>query len=548
LFDHSAWRVTALLAAIASSPEYARVGLVVDIGTFLLVFIAASYGFKTIGGASNNAGESAVRLVSVLGGAWGVIQLLDILAHFFDPIPYVRFVRLATAAVGWSAIVILVPILLRVISEREARRVHDRQIAEQELLDSNLELMRVVQERTDAVALLNESLEVQQAEARMLALVARYTDNAVIITDALGVIEWVNDGFTRITGYTLDDAIGKKPGDLLQGPETDPAAVLQMRWAREHAEPVRVEVLNYSKFGQRYWLAIAMQPIFDPEGKLINFIAIQNDITERKRAEKELQLAKEAAEAASRAKSQFLANMSHEIRTPMNGILGMTELTLETDLNPEQRHSILLVKSSAEVLLAVINDVLDFSGIESGSLILEPNPFRLRAHLQEWISALVLKAEAKKLALVLRVSPSVPDRVVGDPLRLRQVLDILVGNSIKFSERGTIVVDVQQTSAAGPSNPLVLHVSVSDMGIGIPPHALARLFEPFEQADSSLTRNYGGTGLGLAIAARLVALMNGTIWVNSQPGDGSTFHFTARFAIDDHTGGQTVLENPATVL
>jgi PAS domain S-box-containing protein len=414
---------------------------------------------------------------------------------------------------------------------------------------SNKQLLEIIDDRTKAVTLLEQALrteiadriqaerqlELQAAEARKLALVARYTDNAVVITDAAGRIEWVNDGFTRITGYTLDDAIHQKPGDLLQGPETDPATILLLRSARERAMPIHVEILNYTKFGRKYWLAIAMQPVFDADGTLINFIAIQTDVTERKRAEQELERAKDAAEAASRAKTQFLANMSHEIRTPMNGILGMTELTLETELNPEQRQSILLVKSSAEALLTIINDLFDFSNIEASRLLLEPVPFHLRSHLHQSLAFSVLMAKAKKLELDIRVSPSVPDRLIGDPHRLRQILENLVGNAIKFSDKGNIVVDVDQKPVDGAPNLLELQVTVTDMGIGIPARALPRLFEPFEQADGSLTRQYGGVGLGLAITARLVALMNGQISVDSQPGLGSTFKFTAIVAIPDQT-------------
>jgi PAS domain S-box-containing protein len=270
---------------------------------------------------------------------------------------------------------------------------------------------------------------------------------------------------------------------------------------------------------------------------------------ERKRAEEALREAKDAADAASRAKSQFLATMSHEVRTPMNGILGMTELALDTDLSPEQREYLQLVKSSADSLLTVINDVLDFSKIEAGKLDLDPAPFALRDNLGDTLRALGLRAHAKGLALTSHVDPEVPDAVVGDPDRLRQVLLNLVGNAIKFTERGEVAVRVSldgpettgngngSGNGNGASDPpvpapvpeVLLRFAVRDTGIGIPADKLAAVFEPFVQADGSTTRKYGGTGLGLSISARLVALMGGRLWAESTPGVGSTFHFTARF-------------------
>jgi PAS domain S-box-containing protein len=373
-----------------------------------------------------------------------------------------------------------------------------------------------------------QALRESQAEARKLSLVASKTDNLVIIGSADGRIEWVNSAFCRVMEYTLDEVVGKDPGRLLSGPDTDAAQSDLIRDEIAKGNGTNTEIVHYSKSGRKYYLHLEVQVVRNQAGQVENFIAIENDITSRVETENQLRRAKAEADFASRAKSEFLASMSHEIRTPMNGVIGMTSILMETSLTAEQRDFVNTIRSSGEALLTIINDILDFSKIESGKMELERAPFELALCVEEALDLFAPTAAAKRLEIGYHVEPDVPPWIVGDVTRLRQVIVNLVNNAIKFTPTGSISIQVRRipldaSVRATPAGRMRLEITVQDTGIGIPPDRIDRLFKAFSQVDSSTTRKYGGTGLGLAICQRLCQLMNGDIRVESTLGKGSMF-------------------------
>ena len=344
----------------------------------------------------------------------------------------------------------------------------------------------------------------------------------------------VNPAYVQMLGYARkEDLLSVEIPTTLYTSQADYEAFRSRLLAAEAIQEYTGRLRK--KDGSDVIVEMNVRVVRDPKGAVRYFEGFVNDVTERKRVEMALQQAKEAAEAANQAKSQFLANMSHDIRTPMNGIIGMTGLVLDSHLTEEQREYLTVVKASADSLLRLLDDILDFAKIEARKLDLEPLEFRLRETLDNTLKALAVRAHTKGLELAGRIAPGVPDRLIGDSARLRQILVNLLGNAIKFTERGEVVVEVEEAEPSGaltsgsPNDSVRLHFSVRDTGVGIPLEKQDSIFEPFVQADNSTTRHYGGTGLGLAISAQLVTLMGGRIWVDSQPEQGSTFHFTVEF-------------------
>ena len=370
----------------------------------------------------------------------------------------------------------------------------------------------------------------QHAEARYQTFMNNIPANA-LIKDSHGRILYINEPMSKTYNVKLEDLQGKLVADWV--PE-EIAKVMRLHDQEVISKKCTLqfeEVIPTPDGIPHHWLNFRF-PLEGPDGEpLVGVVGI--DITERKQSEVALQAAKEMAETANRAKSEFLANMSHEIRTPLNGVVGMTDLALGTELTPEQREYLDTVKLSADSLLTVINDILDFSKIEAGKIDLEMMDFNVRDHLEATLKTLAFRSDEKGLELLCEVAPEVPEIARGDSNRLRQIVVNLVGNAIKFTDEGEVALKVQVDAVEGGD--CILHFTVSDTGVGIPPEKLKLIFEPFSQADNSTTRKYGGTGLGLTISTRLVEMMGGRMWVESEVGRGSEFHFTARLGTSEKT-------------
>jgi len=370
---------------------------------------------------------------------------------------------------------------------------------------------------------------IAQEQARKLSRATENSPASVVITAKDGTIEYVNPTFCKVTGYSKKEAIGNNPRVLKSGDL--PESFYKDMWGTIlSGKTWRGDFINRKKNGEEYWERASISPIKNSEGEITHFVAVKQDITERKHMEKELIEAKQAADDANQAKGDFLANMSHEIRTPMNAVIGMAHLALKTDLSPKQRDYLKKIQSSANSLLGIINDILDFSKIEAGKMDIETVDFNLEDVMDNLANLVTVKAQEKEdLEVLFNTNREVPRFLVGDSLRLGQVLINLSNNAVKFTDTGEIVVSTELLKRN--EDQVTLKFSVRDTGIGLTEEQAGKLFQSFSQADTSTTRKYGGTGLGLAISKKLVNMMGGEIWVESESGQGTTFSFTANFGL-----------------
>ena len=385
------------------------------------------------------------------------------------------------------------------------------------------------------------SRSTMELEKQKLQAVTDTIADGLYVMDPQGIVTLTNPALTDLLGFNASELLGHIGHDVFHahGGENGhlPLAQCPIYSAVHRGGGFFGEQTFRRKDGSLLLVEASSQAILSDDLNIIGSVTAFRDITRRKETENALVDARIAAEDANRAKSEFLANMSHEIRTPMNGVIGMTELALNTDLSDEQREYLQIVKSSSEALLTLLNDILDFSKIEAGKLLIEHISFDLWRTVDDTLKTLALRAHGKGLELTSDIAPELPPFLLGDPGRIRQILVNLIGNAIKFTEAGHIVIRVEGVSgvsgnqaAVGQDEALGVHFSVTDSGIGIPPEKLDSIFEAFSQEDSSITRKYGGTGLGLTISARLSEMLGGRLWVESEVGRGSTFHFTAYFA------------------
>ena len=373
---------------------------------------------------------------------------------------------------------------------------------------------------SEALETSNKLKRESQELARKLSLVARHANDSIVISDPSGRITWVNEAFTKITGYEAFEAIGKTPAALLNDTSTSEEVTARIAYHISQGQAVRAEILNRRKDGGKIWVETNIVPIKADDDQVEMIVAIERDVTAVKEHEKELAEAKIQAEQGEQAKSDFLATMSHEIRTPMNGIIGLSDLLFELPL-PKEAHSYAsTIKDSADSLLTIINDVLDVSKLDAGQLSIDPVSFDLGSCFHNSIELLAPQASQKGIYLDVEQDSDLPKDVIGDDGRVRQILLNVIGNAIKFTNFGGVTV---RPKIEEQKDGYLLSIDTIDTGVGIPPDRLDQVFDKFQQADSKTTRKFGGTGLGLSISKQLAQMMNGDISVMSEWEKGSTF-------------------------
>jgi PAS domain S-box-containing protein len=450
-------------------------------------------------------GRTVVITLSVISGCLGFYAGVRLTSESYNPHSFAT----GTGALFAAACTIIAFLLMRRRAAKEKMRIMEMRI--DELSDSNWEL--------------------REAEVRARSLLEAQGD-LIVRRDAQGSVTYVNDAYCALAGKNRDQLLGQPAGlsVLEQGTTT-----MLADGTRMHDQKIAGSQ-NSGESAPR-WIAWREVPVRAETGSEVQ--GVGRDVTDRVEAERAFTAARDLAEAANHAKSRFLAMVSHEIRTPLNGLLGMTDLLLDTQLTAEQLSYAKAAKTSGETLLSLIEEVLDFSKIEAGKLDLAPHPFALNAMIEEAVELLAPRAQAKNIEIAAFVDERLPERIVGDAARLRQVLLNLAGNAVKFTEQGGVAVTVEPGQHDGE-----IRFVVRDTGVGLAPQDQARIFRDFEQADGSATRKFGGTGLGLAISKRIVERMGGMIAVDSQPGKGSTFGFTVALPAASVATGSIEIASP----
>ena len=360
----------------------------------------------------------------------------------------------------------------------------------------------------------------------------------VLLTDSDRRITYINKAFENITGYKESEILGISC-KFLQGLETDKNTLEKIRIAVENHIPIQTEIINYRKDGSKFWNELAISPVFDSNGKLIQFVGVQRDITEQKNAKLELINAKEEAEAANKTKSDFLNNMSHEIRTPLNAVIGYTDLLLKSNLDETQTQYLNRVTSAANSLLDLLNDILDFSNIESGKIVIQSIPINLRQLLEQILNEIKLQSNKKNILVSFHIANDFPQFIISDPVKLKKIIANLISNAFKFTEEGEIEIEIKVNSYIPEENKVIILFSVKDTGIGISKEDQSKIFAAFSQVDTSTSRKFGGTGLGLSISNQLLKLLHSKIEVKSELGKGSEFYFYLTAKIESPSFNQT---------
>ena len=373
-----------------------------------------------------------------------------------------------------------------------------------------------------------KDLKDQEIDQEILALVPIFSDSYIIVSDNRDRILWVNDSFLNQTGYTLEDIKGRKAAQVFRGESTDPHDAEEVDRAFQHGEGYKGEILNYTREGTPFWIHLTINPILDEQGKVINYVSIAKNITERKKREQALKEAKEHAEKVSTEKSRIFSALGHDIRTPLASLRGSLDLLLD-DVKEENQHELLeVMQGASDNMLRLLDDMLELSRIEAGRFNIVKKEINLRKIVDMVARTFQPQAREKEVSLKVAYDERLPEVMIGDGARINQVLANLVSNAVKFTDHGGVRIITRMQGQTDDS--VNVQMEVHDTGIGIPQTLQEKIFENFNQGSEEITRTYGGTGIGLAISRYIVERMDGEIWLDSEPGNGSSFFI--RFSLD----------------